>query len=147
MSASKSIELGSMPSARPLLTRSATSGLLPIRVLSNSPCRISSCVMSVMSASLQGRVPESGGEDGGLLDQQRAQAVEPGRAEPEARAGDGKGGDAGAVRPPHGRRDGGEADLDLVDRGGVADGADRVERAREVRAVGDRVRREALELA
>src|SRR5664279_1583392 len=88
MSASKSMELGSMPSARPLLTRSATSGLLPIRVLSKRPCRISSCVMSVMSARSRGRVPESGGEDGGLLDEQRTQLVEPRCAEAEARAGD-----------------------------------------------------------
>src|SRR4051794_31535299 len=130
------MELGSMPSARPLLTRSATSGLLPIRVFSKSPCRISSYVMSGMSASLQGRVAESGGENGGLPEEQRSHEVEPGGVEPEARAGDGRRGDARTGRAADGSRDGRETDLDLVDGRRVADRADRVERARQVLAVG-----------
>ncbi len=49
----------------------------------------------------------------------RARRSEPLR-EPGGGTGDAEGGDHPAVAVAHGRRDTGEADLELVDRGGVA---------------------------
>src|SRR5690606_7016011 len=139
MRASKSSVPGAMPRASAWWVRSSTAGPLPTRVWSYRPWRISSGVMTRLSRG----GAEVVGEVGRMRGHDASHGGDP-VGQPGARPGEPQRRDHRAVEEHRGS-DTGEADLELVDRGGVAAGADAVELGGQLLPAGDGVRGELLE--